>query len=296
VVDEGRLTQTLLRPATPADAEFVFSLQAAGDAAVRRQAFMDRFRASRFRVIVANGADVGTCRIDWQEYRLVLGRIDLTPELRGQGVEADVVRILQEEARRKSCAMRIAGPGDEAFRRLCERCGFAALEVTANRVVMADCSQEDERWMREALAEARMAAQENESPVGAVIVREDRIVGRGRNAPLRLGDPTLHAEMEAIRDAARAMKDPRLEGCALYVTVEPCAMCAGAIILSRIDRVVFGAPNEKFGACGSQCDLLSMETWNHRVAWRGGVLADESAALLRDFFQQRRANHGSNAV
>jgi len=147
---------------------------------------------------------------------------------------------------------------------------------------------DDERWMREALEEARRAAAMGEAPIGAVVVFEGRIVSRGCNQPLSTSDPTAHAEILAIREAGRALGLQRLTGCSLYVTIEPCAMCAGAMIHARIDRLVFGARNDKFGACGSQCDLFAAGTWNHRVQWREGVLADEAAALMREFFRSRR--------
>lgn len=154
---------------------------------------------------------------------------------------------------------------------------------------MVDRSSDDERFMMEALKEAALAADEGEAPVGAVITRDGAVIACGRNACEATGDPTLHAEVVAIRAAATALGDQRLTGCELHVTVEPCAMCCGALLLARIDRVVFGAVNEKFGACGSLCDLLSDDHWTHRVAWRGGVCEGEAADLMRLFFVERRA-------
>jgi tRNA(adenine34) deaminase len=162
-------------------------------------------------------------------------------------------------------------------------------------VTFEDREADDARWMGEALAEARRAALDAEAPVGAVVVLDGRIVGRGRNAPLGASDPTAHAEMLAIREAARALGAQRLTGGVLYVTVEPCAMCAGAALHARLGRVVYGAPNEKFGACGSRCDLLGATRWNHRVAVRGGVRAAEAAALLREFFGSKRKRGKADA-
>jgi len=145
-----------------------------------------------------------------------------------------------------------------------------------------------EFWMHEALAQARIAAAEDEVPVGAVVVRGDEAVGRGRDRRIALCDPTAHAEVLALREAARALGDWRLEGCEIFVTLEPCAMCAGAILLSRIDALYFGAPNPKFGAVGAKVNLLDGISWNHAVRVEGGILADECAALLREYFRSKR--------
>ena len=145
-----------------------------------------------------------------------------------------------------------------------------------------------ESYMLEALALAREAAQHGDVPVGCVIAdAEGRIVGRGRNRREERGDATAHAEVEAIREACAALGDWRLEGCTLYVTLEPCPMCTGAIINSRIPTVVFGAREENFGSCGSVIDLFS-ERYGHRPAVYPGVLKDDCAELLRDFFRDRR--------
>lgn len=147
---------------------------------------------------------------------------------------------------------------------------------------------DDRAWMTEALAEARAAAEAGEVPIGAVVVHEDRIVARGQNRTLRAVDPTAHAEVVALRAAAGALGNYRLNGCTLYVTLEPCAMCAGAMIHARLDRLVFAAPDPKTGACGSVLDVLNHPRLNHQMQVEQGVLAEECAALLRNFFRQRR--------
>jgi tRNA(Arg) A34 adenosine deaminase TadA len=142
--------------------------------------------------------------------------------------------------------------------------------------------------MREALAEADRGRAAGEVPIGAVVVAEGAIVGRAHNAPVALSDPTAHAEVLALREAARKAGNYRLPGATLYVTVEPCAMCCGAALHARIARVVYGARDPKAGAVESLYRLLDDARLNHRVAATGGVLADESAALLREFFDRRR--------
>ena len=139
-----------------------------------------------------------------------------------------------------------------------------------------------------ALEEARAAGEAGEVPIGAVIVRQGTIVGRGANRTVRDNDATTHAEMVAIRDASRAVGSWRLEGCTLVVTVEPCAMCAGAIVLARIDRVIFGAWDEKAGMAGSIADLLRHPRLNHRPEVLAGVREEECATLIREFFRARR--------
>jgi tRNA(adenine34) deaminase len=133
---------------------------------------------------------------------------------------------------------------------------------------------EDERWMESAIREAEQAARRNEVPVGAVIVHEGRIIGRGYNQIETLQDPTAHAEMIAITAGATALGNRRLEGCTLYVTLEPCTMCAGAIVLARIPRLVFGAPDPKAGACGSLALVVQDPRLNHRVELSRGVLEE----------------------
>ncbi len=149
-------------------------------------------------------------------------------------------------------------------------------------------SARDAAWMARALELARDAASEGEVPVGALVVRGDRIVAEGQNRTVRDADPTAHAEVVAIRHAAAAQGDWRLLDTTLYVTLEPCAMCAGAIVLARIPRVVFAAPDPKAGMAGSLENLLDDPRLNHRCAIVPGIAADQSAELLRSFFRARR--------
>jgi len=149
---------------------------------------------------------------------------------------------------------------------------------------------EAERWMREALALARAAQARGEVPVGAVVVRDGTIVGRGGNAPIAANDPTAHAEIAALRSAAAALGNYRLPDCDLYVTLEPCAMCAGAIMHARVRRLVFGARDPKTGACGSVIDLFAEVRLNHHTRVTGELLAGECGALLSAFFAARRGN------
>lgn len=146
----------------------------------------------------------------------------------------------------------------------------------------------DEFYMREALSLARAAECLGEVPVGAVVVREGQIVGRGFNSPIGENDPTAHAEIAALRDAARNLANYRLPGCELFVTLEPCAMCAGAILHARIARVVYGARDYKTGVHGSVVDLFAVERLNHHTEVQGGVLTEECGQLLSDFFADRR--------
>lgn len=146
----------------------------------------------------------------------------------------------------------------------------------------------DDQFMREALALAQQAEALGEVPVGAVVVKNDVIIGRGYNQPIAAHDPTAHAEVVAMRDAAAKIGNYRLVGCELYVTLEPCVMCAGAIMHARVERVVYGAADPKTGACGSVVDLFSNAKLNHHAAVVPGVLADECSAKLRKFFNQRR--------
>lgn len=148
---------------------------------------------------------------------------------------------------------------------------------------------ESETWMAVALAEAKAAAQEGEVPVGAVVVHQGRIIGRGRNACERLNDPTAHAEMIAITAAAQCLGDWRLEDCTLYVTLEPCPMCLGACLNARVPRVVFGALEPKCGACGSVVDLRAPPGYNHQIEVAGGVLGEICSQVLKDFFRALRA-------
>ena len=146
----------------------------------------------------------------------------------------------------------------------------------------------DESWMAEAIAEARLAAAEGEVPIGAVVVFEYRIVGRGRNARERLRDPTAHAEILALREAARALGRWRLTGATIYATLEPCPMCAGALVNARVDRLVYAVPDPKAGAAGTLFDVPRDPRLNHRVEVSSGVLAAECGELLKEFFRARR--------
>jgi len=148
--------------------------------------------------------------------------------------------------------------------------------------------EKDELWMAEALQLARRAGLEEEVPVGAVIIRAGEIIGRGWNRNIGLNDPSAHAEIMAMREAGKAIGNHRLAGCSLYVTLEPCLMCAGAMIHARLERIVFGADDPKTGAAGGMFDLLADPAHNHAVVISGGCLAEESAALLRGFFRERR--------
>jgi tRNA(adenine34) deaminase len=139
-----------------------------------------------------------------------------------------------------------------------------------------------------ALDEARAAGDAGEVPIGAVILRQGAVIARGANRTLRDNDATTHAEMVAIRDASRVLGSWRLDGCTLVVTVEPCAMCAGAIVLARVDRVIFGAWDDKAGMAGSIADLLRHPRLNHRPEVMAGVREEECATLVRDFFRARR--------
>ena len=142
--------------------------------------------------------------------------------------------------------------------------------------------------MESALTEARLAAEAGEVPIGAVVVREGAIVARGQNRVLRDVDPTAHAEMVALRAAAQAVGNYRLTGCTLYVTLEPCAMCAGAMIHARLNRLVIAAADPKTGACGSVLEVLNHPRLNHQMVVEQGLLESESAELLRGFFRERR--------
>ena len=143
-------------------------------------------------------------------------------------------------------------------------------------------------WMRRALALADRAADEGEVPVGAVVVRDGVLLGEGWNQVIATHDPSGHAEIVALRDAARVLGNYRLSGATLYVTLEPCTMCAGAMVHARIASLVFGAQEPRAGVVSSACQLLDEPWFNHRVSWQGGVLAEESSTRLKAFFQARR--------
>lgn len=148
--------------------------------------------------------------------------------------------------------------------------------------------ERDEYWMQHALTLARQAEAQGEVPVGAVIVRDDKVIAEGWNQPVISHDPTAHAEIIALRAAGKADENYRLADATLYVTLEPCVMCAGAIIHARIDRVVYGATDPRVGAAGSAFSLLGSDQFNHIVAVEGGVLAEKCGEVLRNFFKIRR--------
>ena len=146
----------------------------------------------------------------------------------------------------------------------------------------------DQFFMHEALKQARLAYQEDEVPVGAVIVQDNECIAEGWNQPIRTHDPSAHAEMVAIRQAGQRLTNYRLPGTTLYVTLEPCVMCVGALIHARVDRVVFAAWDKRAGGVCSRFSLVGNEAFNHVFSWAGGVLEEQSVALLQAFFQARR--------
>jgi len=154
-------------------------------------------------------------------------------------------------------------------------------------------SQIDERYMRLAIDAAHIAEENGDVPIGAVIVYQDQVIGRAYNQREQLTDPTAHAEIVALTQAATFVETWRLHGCTIYVTLEPCPMCAGALVLGRLDRLVYGCTDPKAGACGSLYDIVRDERLNHRLEVTSGVLADDCAALLQTFFRARRPNNGT---
>ncbi len=156
---------------------------------------------------------------------------------------------------------------------------------------MADQADIDECFMREALGEARLALQTADVPVGAVLVVEGAIIARGHNQRQALADPTAHAEVLVLREAAHYLRSWRLTGATLYVTLEPCIMCIGAAILGRIERLVFGCYDPKAGACGSQFDILGVQKLNHSFSIVSGICQKEASALLKAFFRELRGKH-----
>jgi len=148
----------------------------------------------------------------------------------------------------------------------------------------------DEKWMQIALHEANLAMNENEIPVGAVLVKKGKLISQSHNQSIRKNDPTAHAEIQLLRKAGERQKNYRLIGSSLYVTLEPCAMCFGAMVHARIDRIVFGASDPKTGVCGSCMNLNEEKIFNHKISITGGVLEEESSELLRLFFKSRRDN------
>ena len=149
-------------------------------------------------------------------------------------------------------------------------------------------AQLDRQFMQEAIEQAKLAALAGEVPVGAILVRDGQVIGRGFNQPIGNHDPSAHAEMLALRTAAQDVANYRLPGATLYVTLEPCVMCSGAMLHARIDRVVFGAPDPKTGAAGSVLDIFASKQINHQTQVEGGILAEECGQILRDFFRERR--------
>lgn len=152
----------------------------------------------------------------------------------------------------------------------------------------------DKHWMKQALREAERAYEEKEVPIGAVVVRDGFVLGKGHNMVEQLKDPTAHAEMIAITAACSAAGEKLLEGCTLYVTLEPCPMCAGAVVWSRLTRLVFGAFDEKAGSCSTLYNIPRDPRLNHTVDIVSGILAEEAASLLRNFFAERRLAGGTN--
>jgi tRNA(adenine34) deaminase len=146
----------------------------------------------------------------------------------------------------------------------------------------------DRQFMQQAIEQAHLAAIAGEVPVGAVLVRDGQVISKAFNKPITNYDPSAHAEMLALRQAALAEKNYRLPGTTLYVTLEPCAMCVGAMLHARVDRIVFGAPDPKTGAAGSVVDLFAIKQINHQTSIEGGIMGDECGQLLRNFFKERR--------
>jgi tRNA(adenine34) deaminase len=147
---------------------------------------------------------------------------------------------------------------------------------------------DDEKWMSFALEQARKAEKEGEVPVGAILVKDDLIIAKAHNKPISSNDPTAHAEIQLLRAAGEELKNYRLPGTSLYVTLEPCAMCLGAIMHARIERVVFGAHDPKTGVCGSSENFMEANCFNHKIELSSGVLENESKQLLKNFFNSRR--------
>jgi len=146
----------------------------------------------------------------------------------------------------------------------------------------------DEQWMKIALIEAKLAMDENEVPVGAILVHENNLIAQAHNQPIKNNDPTAHAEIEVLRKAGEKLQNYRLAKTTLYVTLEPCAMCLGAMIHARIERVVFGASDPKSGVCGSTINLSSKSIFNHQISVSGGILEHECKNILQSFFKLRR--------
>jgi tRNA(adenine34) deaminase len=151
----------------------------------------------------------------------------------------------------------------------------------------------DDHFMKRALELAQQAAVQGEVPVGAVVVRNGEIIGQGHNQPIASHDPTAHAEIIAMRDASKNLSNYRLTGCDIYVTIEPCTMCVGAMVHARIRQIFFGALEPRAGALTSQLQLMEDGHFNHSILWEGGILADQCARVLRDFFRQKRSQNST---
>jgi tRNA(adenine34) deaminase len=156
---------------------------------------------------------------------------------------------------------------------------------------MTNTTKQDEQFMKIAVEQAKIAEENGDVPIGAVIVYENQIIGKAYNQREQLADPTAHAEIIALTQAAAAIGSWRLEGCTMYVTLEPCPMCAGALVLSRMDRLIFGCDDSKAGACKSLYNIVQDERLNHRLEVTSGVLREECSRLLQDFFQKRRTEN-----
>jgi len=174
------------------------------------------------------------------------------------------------------------------FGKIAQRLGLMFNFIIKNIVKLLNLWHEDQQWLRHALSLAHYAANQGEIPVGAIIVQEGRCIAEGWNQPISTHDPTAHAEIIALRRAAEYLKNYRLLDTTLYVTLEPCVMCAGAILQARVKRVVFGAYDPKAGAAGSRFDVLRDTRHNHQLDCIGGILADECGELLQTFFQNQR--------
>jgi len=161
---------------------------------------------------------------------------------------------------------------------------------------MQDNLKQDENYMKVAIEQAQVAAENGDVPIGAVIVHNGQIIGKAYNQREQLQDPTAHAEIIALTQAAAALESWRLEGCTMYVTLEPCPMCAGALVLARIDRLVYGCDDPKTGAVKSLYNIVTDGRLNHRIEVASGVMADECSKLLQDFFQKRRNENEKKAT
>ena len=157
-------------------------------------------------------------------------------------------------------------------------------------------NKQDERYMQMAIERARIAEENGDVPIGAVIVYGDQVIGRAYNQREQLNDPTAHAEIIALTQAAAALENWHLNGCTIYVTLEPCPMCAGALVLARMDRLVYGCDDPKAGACKSLYNIVQDERLNHRLEVTAGVLAEDCSRILQEFFAQRRAENKNDKV